>query len=54
MDEDMDRELMGREEPEVPLAGEHPGLGEPTSEVRRHHCLTQAGRHSHGTLGIPK
>ena len=38
VDEEMERELMGREEP--PVAREVPAPGEPTSDERRHHGLT--------------
>ena len=40
VDEEMERELMGREEVEPPIAMEVPLPGEPTSEERRHHRLT--------------
>ena len=39
-DEELERELMGREEVEPPVAIEVPAPGEPTSEERRHHRLT--------------
>ena len=41
VDEEIERELMGREEVEPPVAVEVPAPGEPTSEERRHH------RHTH-------
>ena len=40
VDEEMERELMGREEAEPPVAIEVLALGEPTSDERRHHGLT--------------
>ena len=40
VDEEMERELMGREEAEPPVAIEVPAPGEPTSDERRHHGLT--------------
>ena len=40
VDEEMERELMGREEVEPPVAIEVPAPGEPTSDERRHHGLT--------------
>ena len=40
VDEEMERELMGREEGPPPVAIEVPALGEPTSEERKHHGLT--------------
>ena len=40
VDEEMERELMGREEVEPPVAVEVPAPGEPASEERRHHRLT--------------
>ena len=40
VDEEMERELMGREEVEPPIAMEVPLPGEPTSEERRHHRPT--------------
>ena len=40
VDEEMERELMGREEAEPPVAIEVPAPGEPTSAERRHHGLT--------------
>ena len=39
-DEELERELMGREEVEPPVAVEVPAPNEPTSEERRHHRLT--------------
>ena len=39
-DEELERELMGRYEVEPPVANEVPAPSEPTSEERRHHCLT--------------
>ena len=40
VDEEMERELMGREEVEPPVAIEVPAPDEPTSEERRQHGLT--------------
>ena len=40
IDEEMERELMGREEVEPPVAIEVPAPDEPTSDERRHHGLT--------------
>ena len=40
VDEEIERELMGREEVEPPFAIEVPAPGEPTSDERRHHGLT--------------
>ena len=40
LDEEMERELMGREEVEPPVAIEVPAPDEPTSGERRHHGLT--------------
>ena len=40
VDEEMERELMGREEVEPPVAIEVPAPDEPTSDERRHHGLT--------------
>ena len=40
IDEDMERELMGREEVEAPVAIEVPAPDEPTSDERRHHGHT--------------
>ena len=40
VDEEIERELMGREEVEPPVAIEVPARGEPTSDERRHHGLT--------------
>ena len=40
VDEEMERELMGRDEVPPPVAIEVPTLGEPTSEEWRHHGLT--------------
>ena len=40
VDEEMERELMGREEVEPPVAIEVPAPDEPTSDERRHHRLT--------------
>ena len=40
VDEEMERELMGREEVPLPVAIEIPAPDEPTSEVRRHRGLT--------------
>ena len=40
VDEEMERELMGREEVEPPVALEVPAPDEPTSDERRHHGLT--------------
>ena len=40
VDEEMERELVGREEVEPPVAIEVPAPGEPTSDERRHHVLT--------------
>ena len=40
IDEEMERELMGREEVEPPAAIEVPAPDEPTSDQRRHHGLT--------------
>ena len=39
IDEDMERELMGREEVEPPVAIQVPAPDEPTSDERRHHGL---------------
>ena len=39
-DEELERELMGREEVEPPVAIEVPAPGEPTNDERRHHRLT--------------
>ena len=40
IDEEMERELMGREEVEPPVATEVPAPDEPTSDERRHHGHT--------------
>ena len=40
VDEEMERELMGRDEVEPPVAIEVPPPDEPTSDERRHHGLT--------------
>ena len=40
VDEEMERELMGRVEVEPPVAIEVPAPDEPTSDERRHHGLT--------------
>ena len=40
IDEELERELNGREEVEPPVAIEVPAPGEPTSDERRHHGLT--------------
>ena len=40
VDEEMERELMGREKVERPIAIEVPAPDEPTSDERRHHGLT--------------
>ena len=40
VDEEMERELMGRVEVERPVAIEVPAPDEPTSDERRHHGLT--------------
>ena len=40
LDEEMERELMGREEVEPPVAIEVPAPEEPTSDERRNHGLT--------------
>ena len=40
VDEEMERELMGREEVPPPVAIEVPALREPTSEERKHQGLT--------------
>ena len=42
VDEEMERELMGREEVEPPVAMEVPAPDEPTSDERRHHGHTFA------------
>ena len=42
LDEEMERELMGREEVEPPVAIEVLAPDEPTSDGRRHHGLTFA------------
>ena len=41
VDEEMERELMGREEVEPPVAIEVPAPDEPTSDERRHHGLAR-------------
>ena len=41
LDGEMERELMGREDVEPPVAIEVPAPDEPTSDERRHHGLTQ-------------
>ena len=40
VDEEVERELMGREEVQPPVAIEVPAPDEPTSDERRHHGLT--------------
>ena len=40
VDEEMERELMGREEVESPVAIDIPAPDEPTSDERRHHGFT--------------
>ena len=45
IDEEMERELMGREEVEPPVAIEVPAPDEPTSDERRHHGLTHLPYH---------
>ena len=49
IDEELERELMGREEVEPPVAVEVPAPGEPTSDERRHHRLTHLPYQGQGT-----
>ena len=52
VDKEMERELMGREKMEPPVAVEVPAPGEPTSEERRHHRLTHICHISHGAMSV--
>ena len=52
VDEEMQRELMGREKVEPPVAVEVSAPGEPTSEERRHHRLTHICQISHITMSV--
>ena len=49
IDEELERELMGCEEVEPPVAIKVPAPGEPTSEERRHHRLTHLPYQGQGT-----